>query len=262
MVRWPIWLLIGLWLGGCGGASHQPNAVSADPAEAAPEPEKSEQTAESKSGHGSHKQDHQKKEAAPLPTDCAAGSDPCMPSPAFVEALCMSTYPGVALFLFSKKTSFTRGYLTRDTEAWNASGGTTSVGKLVFDEEVLILKMRTPPKGGMVVSGMGGYDALRWDGSCVTLATEELTRKHPPAPKAAKVPFKLLDDKIREALRADEDVNKAYKTRKDECKGAETGDVSLKCVKADTKLNDAIVKFVRDGGEIPHPDRIPQPEAK
>jgi hypothetical protein len=52
-------------------------------------------------------------------------------------------------------------------------------------------------------------------------------------------------------------VNAAFLERRSECKGATSGDVSAKCVKADAKLSDAIVAFVRGGGSVPVPTTLP-----
>jgi hypothetical protein len=112
--------------------------------------------------------------------------------------------------------------------------------------------------GGMQVSGAGGgYDALRWNGACVTLAKEELTLSTPPKAKNARVEWRRLDEGLREKLRENEKVNEAYKARQKECKGATMGTVSDKCVKADDALSAAIVTFARDGGELPTPEKLP-----
>lgn len=123
---------------------------------------------------------------APIPTKCAK-SDPCVPPLAYVKKLCAKSYPSVALHFFRGGSPWTRGYLTRKTEAGNASGGISGEGFLEFDEEVIILQKRKSDTGGMQVSGaMGGYYVLRWDGTCNDIAAEELTLNKPPQPKASK----------------------------------------------------------------------------
>jgi hypothetical protein len=175
-----------------------------------------------------------------------------------VDRLCAGSFPGATLYLFQSSNPFTHAYLTRRTEAWNASGGVSAGGYVEFDEEVVLLRARKADLGGMQVSGAGGgYDALRWDGSCVSLSTEEVTQNKPPAPKSAKVEFRFLDTPIQDTLREDQTVNQAYLDRRKECKGATTGDVSLKCVKADAKLAEAVVEFVRGGGKVPLPQKLP-----
>ena len=43
----------------------------------------------------------------------------------FVKKLCNGNYPSIAVYMFSNKT-WTKGYLTRRTQAWNASGGASA----------------------------------------------------------------------------------------------------------------------------------------
>jgi hypothetical protein len=192
-----------------------------------------------------------------VPTKCFKSGSICSPDPKFVKRLCNGKFPSLGLYLFSN-SAWTRGYLTRRTQAWNASGGASDSGWVEFDEEVLILYARVPDAGGMQVSGAGGsYDALRWDGSCVTLQSEEVTMSKAPAPKYPPIDFRYLDDDTQEALRKDDKVNKAWQARRQECKGATSGDVSLKCVKADEALTKSVIGFVRGGGTIPEPKKLP-----
>ena len=192
-----------------------------------------------------------------VPTECFKKGSVCSPDPQFVKRLCNGKFPSIGLYLFSNP-KWTRGYLTRRTQAWNASGGASDSGWVEFDEEVLILYARVADAGGMQVSGAGGsFDALRWDGSCVTLQSEEVTMAKAPSPKYPPIDFRYLDDDTQEALRKDEKVNKAWQDRRKECKGATSGDVSLKCVKADDGLTKSVIAFVRGGGTIPEPKKLP-----
>jgi hypothetical protein len=195
-----------------------------------------------------------------MPTECAKkGGGACVPPRAFVQKLCSGNFPGAALYLFANSSPWTRIYLRGKTKAWNASGGASDNSSfLEFDEEVLALAERKADLGGMQVSGAGAsYDALRWDGSCVTLSSEEVTLDKPPSPKSAKVEWRFLDDNAQEALRKDEKVNEAYLARRKECGGATSGEVSMKCVKADQKLSDVIVAHLRNGGKLPEPSKLP-----
>lgn len=196
---------------------------------------------------------------ARMPKKCSKpGADLCLPDGAFVSKLCQGNFPTVALVMFQKSMPWKRGYLTRKTRAWNASGGASDAGELEFDEEVIVLRHRSTDMGGMQVSGAGGgYDAIRWNGSCVTLAAEELTLKLPPKAKNSKVEWRFLDDNAQQALRNDSKVDAAYKERRKECKGATMGSVTLKCEKADAKLSNVIVQYVRDGGTLPDPEKLP-----
>lgn len=197
--------------------------------------------------------------ATELPTSCEARDDKlCLPPAAFVKRLCGGFFADVALSMFAKGTPWTRGYLRREVEAWNASGGVSSADKLVFDEEVLLVVHRQADAGGMVVSGStGSYDVLRWDGTCASLMGEEVTTKPPPAPRYAKIPWKSLGEPLREALLANEKIGKVSAERKKECKGATMGEVSIKCVKADTMLSVSVVEYVRSGGALPPPSKLP-----
>ena len=252
----PLALLVSLFAAACGG--------SKPPAES---PASESSSAEAKSGDGQAESDgkasaSQEKSSsesdAGVPKDCYKSSGLCLPSPKFVKKLCNNKNPSMALYLFGNGSKWAHGFLTRKTEAWNASGGASSGGYLEFDEEVLILAERKADTGGMQVSGAGGgYDALRWDGSCVTLSGEELTQNRPPAPKTPAIEWRFLDDNVQEALRKDDKVNAAYLERRKHCKGAVSGDVSDKCVKADKQLSESIVAFLRGGGAVPVPTTLP-----
>jgi hypothetical protein len=194
-----------------------------------------------------------------LPTECTEQGKLCLPPPKFVKRLCGSFNPDVALAMLAKGTPWSRGYLrVKSAEAWNASGGVSSIDKLVFDEEFVILTHRQADGGGMVVSGAGGgYDVLRWDGSCSSLTDEEVTLTASPTPTYPKIPWKNLDDKTQAALLADEKINKVYTDRRKECKGATIGDVSIKCVKLDDLLSKVVIAYVRGGGSLPPPPKLP-----
>jgi hypothetical protein len=244
-------VLVSLALSGCGStkpADAPATETSAPPAAAAAPDDASkpeEKPTESSTSSGA------------VPTQCHKPGSVCSPDPKFVKRLCNGKYPSLGLYLFSNP-AWTRGYLTRRTQAWNASGGASDSGWVEFDEEVLILYARVADAGGMQVSGAGGsYDALRWDGSCVTLQSEEVTMSKAPAPKYPAIDFRYLDDDTQEALRKDDKVNAAWQARRKECKGATSGEVSLKCVKADEGLTKTVIAFVRGGGNIPEPKKLP-----
>jgi hypothetical protein len=246
-------LILSLALAGSCGGTKPPEspAAQAEPSEApapgAADPVEAEPTDGAASAAGS----------SGVPTDCFKSGAVCSPDPQFVKRLCNGKFPSIGLYLFSNP-KWTRGYLTRRTKAWNASGGASDSGWVEFDEEVLILYARVADAGGMQVSGAGGsYDALRWDGSCVTLQSEEVTMSKAPSPKYPPIDFRYLDDDTQEALRKDDKLNKAWQDRRRECKGATSGDVSLKCVKADDALTKSVIAFVRGGGSIPEPKKLP-----
>jgi hypothetical protein len=234
----------------CGGGSAPPAKAPADD----DKPEK----AQPKAKDEKRKSEAPEAEASGMPTKCAGSGEACTPPIKFVKRLCADAFPGVALYMFRKGSPWTRGYLTRKTQAVNASGGKSGEGFLEFDEEVLVMLKRVGDYGGMQVSGaMGGWDVLRWDGTCATLASEELTLNVSPSPKAAKVDFRFLDDNIKEALRKDSKLDEVYLARRKECKGASSGEVTKKCEVLDKKFSETMVQVVRSGIELPVPDRLP-----
>ncbi len=195
-----------------------------------------------------------------IPTTCGQGQQECLPEAQWVKALCQDVYPAVSLFLFQKEMPFTHAYLSRRTNAVNASGGATSGSEwLAFDEEVVLLYHRRPAAGGMQISGAGdGYDALRWDGSCVTLDASEVRLQRPPSPKAAEIPWRSLGKDMQRALKKNAAVKKLYMARKKECKGAFSGEVSKKCIQLNSKLNRKIVESVLQGEvTLAEPSRRP-----
>ncbi|HEY4119218.1 MAG TPA: hypothetical protein VGM56_15230 [Byssovorax sp.] len=232
---------------GCGGAD-PPVAVPAVTAEAAAPPDASAASAKPEGPSGA------------LPTACDDTKDgACLPEAAFVKRLCATFHPEVALAMFAKGTPWTRGYLRGAVDAWNASGGLSSADKLAFDEEVIVVRRRSAGHGPIHVSGAGGgYDVLRWDGSCASLTDGELTLKAPPTkPKAAKIPWRNLEASMKSALSSDEKIGKAVADRRKECTGEASGDVTPKCAKADEVVSGVIVDYVRAGGAVPAPTRMP-----
>ncbi len=235
---------------GCGGASTPPPAgdpaSSSGASEEAPKPRPSASAAASEA------------DVPGIPDKCEQKGQVCAPPPKFVKRLCGGFNPDVALLFFRKGSPFTRGYLRGNTDAWNASGGASGGDKLVFDEEVIVLLQRGSDLGGMQVSGAEGtFDVLRWDGSCASLSSGELTFTVPPKPKNAKISFKDLGDNTQETLLKNEKIAKLNADRRKECKGVSMGDVSAKCVKLVEQLSDSVAQYVRDGGEIPPPTKVP-----
>src|SRR6478736_148911 len=247
-----LFLCLGLSLVACGSS---PAAPPAEPKPAAPSgEEKSSEPAPSAEAKPSAAA-----EPITVPTGCKKEGRFCLPDQKFSKRMCNSGSPSLALYLFGNGFGYTRGYLTRKIQAWNAAGGAFDNSFLEFDEEVLLLVERGGDAGGMQVSGAGGgYEALRWNGLCVTLAKEEVTLDKPPSPKAAKVEWRFLDDNVQAALREDSTINAAVSKRRQECKGAVSGDVSLACVKADDRLTRALVDYLRKGGKVPVPSKLPE----
>lgn len=200
--------------------------------------------------------DAAREDGATVPKDCKQSGELCLPPAAFTKRLCSGMNPDVALAFFRKGTPFSRAYMKMNVDAWNASGGASSADKLVFDEEVIILLARKNETGIQVSGASGGYDVLRWDGTCATLSAEEVTLNVPPKPKNAKVLWKDFSEQTQNALLGDPNIAKLNKERRDECKGASIGEVSKKCVTLVDKLSEAIVSYVRNGGEVAPPAKL------
>lgn len=192
-----------------------------------------------------------------IPATCVDQHGTCVPPRSFVDRLCQGSFPGVALVMFEKSSPWKRGYMRAEVEPVNASGGVTGEGKLVLGEEVVIVRVRAQPAGGMQVTGAGGWDVLRWDGTCATVSEGEMGLEQNGPMKAAVVTFRYLDEPIREALRANASVDEAYQNRRKHCKGATMGDVTQECEKWDRKLAETVVTTVRGGIELPTPEKLP-----
>jgi len=196
-----------------------------------------------------------------VPTACATGAGAggegvCTTGDAFAKRLCNGAFPDAALVLMGKNSPFTRMYLRGDVDAWNADGGMSTRARLMFDEEMLVLRKRNAPSASIVVGAGGGYQVMRWDGSCFTLDEGELTTKRPPTAKHPSIPWRRLTDKTKDNLLKNAKILAAYQKRGKECKGQATGDTSKACEQADTALTTAIVTELRGGFTLPTPDPL------
>ncbi|HEX2732391.1 MAG TPA: hypothetical protein VHM70_12325 [Polyangiaceae bacterium] len=243
----PVLLAFGMLIG-CGGEAPAPTTPSAPAAE--PEPASTEEAPSAAAAA--------EPEPTGIPTQCSGKGSVCVPPAKWVQKLCADVHADVALFMFQSDMPWQHMYLTRETDAVNASGGASVGGKLAFDEEVLVLVHRGGDSGGIQVgSASGSYDALRWNGSCVSLDGEEVTNTVPPKPKYSRIEWRWLGDDVQEALRQNDEINKTYIARKAECKGVTMGEVSKKCEVLDDKLIEVVVKSVRGGSKIPEPKAKP-----
>jgi hypothetical protein len=179
-----------------------------------------------------------------------------MPGPAVADRICATLHPEVALALFAKGTPWTRMYLRGDVDGWDAEGGRSARAKLLFDEEVIALKHRAPPKAAGVISvdATDGYQVLRWDGNCYSLDSDEVVRRSPPRAKHSGIPWKLLNERTRSVLLDNASVKAAYERRHKECEGIMVGQVSPPCEQADAALSDGIVAAVKSGLSLPAPE--------
>jgi hypothetical protein len=242
-----------LALFGCGGARTAPEVpMSATPSEQHPQ----QQAA---SDEQAEQEVPEVQQSQPIthgvPETCAPGREECVPDTSFVKRLCNDVHQDTALFMFRRGTPWQRVYLRGKVEAVNASGGATVQGFLEFDEEVLVLRQRkTNADGIQIGESSDSYEALRWNGSCVSLEGGEITSEAPPKPKYSRVEWRYVGENMRNALRRNDKLAETVQARQKECKGATMGAVSKKCETLDNKLVDEIVKYVRMTSELPQPD--------
>ncbi len=240
-------------LASCAGTQSEAELPAAEAPDES-EPEKTDDGAESAAEDA---RSEPEQDSDVIPESCAGGGV-CVPPDKWVKRLCNGVFQDVALYMFRKGTPWQRMYLTRETEAVNASGGATVSGTLAFDEEVLILRHRGGDKNGIQIgAGGGNYDALRWNGSCVSLEAEELTNNTPPKAKTSRVEWRWLSKSMQKGLREDPTINETYRARRQECKGATMGSVTKKCETLDKKLVAVVVDYVRGSETLPAPGDKP-----
>jgi hypothetical protein len=192
-----------------------------------------------------------------MPTECALGSEPCVPPLPFVKGLCQGKYPSVALVMFEKSSPWTRIYIRQETvDAVNTQGGPSSDQDLVFGEELLLLRDTAADASGIQVSG-GGYFVLRWDGTCATVAPHEVVDYAPGMLKNAPVVWKYLDAPLRDALLKKPNIKNAHSLERAECRGARPGQGTPTCQRARRLLNTHLTLAVRGGMNLPDPERLP-----
>jgi hypothetical protein len=189
-------------------------------------------------------------QAAPVPVDdtpaatcekAGDDSDACFARDDYREWLCGRTDPSAAVALFRKGTPWTRAYVTRDLDSWDPSRRSHKT-HLALDEEVIVLHPYKPTGGVMIVGGTNAQgwtslDAVRVDGTCVSLMADEVSMKRPPAPKHAPIAWDRLPDHARTELLASPDLRK----KADQMERACTKAAEPRCAKAKGQLTDAVV---------------------
>lgn len=199
----------------------------------------------------------EKEEDRGLLTECDKQGELCLPPAHLVDRLCRAAHVGTAIRLFAKSSPLTRGYVRmREVRAANLRGGPVGDANLTFAEEVLILAQHGG-SGEMKVSGMGGFDVLRWDGTCATLSDEELVLQVPAPPRHAQFAWKYIDDSIQEVLLKNETIRSAQANERKRCRGMSSSQRSASCREAAERLNQHIVVAIRTGMDLPLPEHTP-----
>jgi hypothetical protein len=187
--------------------------------------------------------------ALEIPSECAtSGAKVCTPPTPFVEKLCLSKSPDVALAMFRKSTPWTRAYLVRSMDAWYMGARRASPVKMVLDEEVIVVASRSGGSSGVQVSGSGSYDVYRWDGRCVSVMQDEVSLRRPPVPESAPIVWTSLNDATRQALLDDRAIKSRSERQRDRCNESSS---SPRCTEATTALIHLITDYVRRGGKLP-----------
>jgi hypothetical protein len=261
--------VIASFMAACGSAASS-GAEPATPASAAEESAESQPAAssgdssndnapsQSASGTAAKAAAPEPGPAVPEACDPARGEADCVPPPAWVTKLCNGVFAEVALYMFRGGTPWQRLYLRGKTRAVNASGGATVEGSLLRDEEVLVLRHRKTDASEMQIGdGSGQYDALRWNGSCVSLEGGEVTTRKPSKPGQSRIEWSWIGQRMRGALRKNEELSQAFQARQKECKGVTTGAVSKACERLDQRFIERLAEYVRSGPELPEPEDHP-----
>lgn len=192
-----------------------------------------------------------------LLTECDKQGELCLPPAHLVDRLCRAAHVGTAIRLFAKSSPLKRGYVRmREVRAANLRGGPVGDANLTFAEEVLILAQHGG-SGEIKVSGTGGFDVLRWDGTCATLSDDELVMQVPAPPRHAQFAWKYIDDSIQEALLQNETIRSAQANERKRCRGMSASQRSASCREAAERLNERIVVAIRTGMDLPLPEHAP-----
>lgn len=194
-----------------------------------------------------------------LPDTCEPKGSLCLPPPAFVRRLCRHRHPDVAVYMMRKDQPWSHRYVrVEQAHAVNPITGRVGETKLLFGEEVLVLRYRAGASTGeMQVSGMEGYDILRWDGTCASLAEGELVPWMPPKQvRYALFDWRRLGGAYRAKLLEDSRVAALEEQQREACRGATIGR-GPRCEKVTSELNAAIAKAVQGGIDLPPPKRRP-----
>ena len=191
-----------------------------------------------------------------VPTRCADESAPiCTPPVDFVDRLCDKRTPDLALSLFARGTPWTRAYVQRDMEAWYTRAR-SSPKKLRYAEEVIVVADHSTSPSGIQVSGNGSFDVYRWDGTCVSLMSDELTMRRPSTPDVATISWKKLDDDVRDVLEKNRKISFRNDKRREACK-EQSAPGRRRCERAEIGLSRMIAEYVRGGGDVPSPKLLP-----
>lgn len=245
-------LLVALGVGACSSAPPPPPPTPTEAPTAAGPAVSSQAPADEATESTEASPSEATPESLEMPTACAGGDEICTPPESFAKQLCLRSIPDLAFAMFKKDTPWTRAYARFPVKAWYAGGGHTAPAELLRNEELIIVASRTSGrKGGPRVVGAGSYDVYRWDGSCVSVQSDEVTTQRLGMVQVAPIPWRDLRDAARDALLEDKGIAFRNKMRRQLCKGAQE---STGCKNNRVAMSLLIAEFVRGGGDVPIPE--------
>jgi hypothetical protein len=244
-----------LALAGCGSAPEKPPETPRSEAKAK---HKARKGKSAKSGKSRKSKSKRKTEAPPpYPVRCAKKKGECLPPADWVKKLCNDIYPDLALHLFAPSTPWKRLYMTARAEPFNASGGMSLMGDPMRPGEEVIALARREDSGRIQMGDTAGYDVFRWNGACATIHDGDFTTEEPNEVRHANIEWRRLGLPLRLALEAEPSIGEVYETRHSKCRGKSIGKVSRECVEYDGLLTAEVVRYVRNGGKVPKPTKVP-----
>lgn len=188
---------------------------------------------------------------ASSPPDACDHTEPfCLPAASFADEVCRGQHAELALHFFGPKTPWKRAYVLRAFKAWHV-GSRSDMRELKAGEEVILLT--GGGKGGAITDAGRGFDALRWDGTCVSLMEDELSFRKPPSAVPANIDLKALDPTFRSALVEERQIEQASSSTSKMCEPgkAEKEPARSKCEMARRQLSQLIAQTIGRGKELP-----------
>jgi hypothetical protein len=170
-----------------------------------------------------------------------------------VRALCKNKYPSVALTLFEKHAPWRHAYVkVKDVAPVNAYGGPSAHNYLEFLEEVVMLREREIQQHQVVQDLPTTFDVFRLDGTCATLAEDELMTKRPVVrPHYAPIIWHQLEVRIRQALSQNQKVAQAAEGQASACRGSFFAGGGEPCRESTQELARTIIMAIDEGLQLP-----------
>jgi len=258
-MRWIALLLALGFLPSCGDKP-PPASPGAPPADPAPEPESELAASERAQSKATPEAVAESSSTRDLPSACEAAAEDCVPPERFSKKVCQGKFPSLALVMMEKSAPWQHRFMrTEWLEPINAYGGPSSENWLRFGEEVVLLKGTSEYKNkSLQVTGPGDVDILRADGTCATVAEKALMDRTPGISKSAPIVWKYLEEPTREALLKDKTIATAKDAYQSACKGSSSSHPTKKCEQATGQLNQAIMRALNGGIDLPLPDKRPE----